>query len=326
MAQGSYIVNTGGCNDCHTNPEFAPGGNPFLGEPEQINVDRFLAGGREFGPFRQPQPHPQQERAPGWVDSRAVRDQHENRDGFQEQTSGNLAAAAGDAVAGHRQAHRLESAGDLRLPELDSLSRDHARHSDPTLLDPDVASHVVTVRRRLRLRRSWPAGGDVGAAPERSAADGGCSVDLCHSHGPAMRRSAWRAVRALRRGWSRWRSAWTRSRIPSVRADGAIGACRVPAPTSRADWSPSNQASPPRPSCSIRAWASRASSSRQRIVRVPRTPGDCRHLDECPASARLCHPDIASLATMSANWIRHALCRSCRPTAAPIVGETARRV
>ena len=51
VAQGSYIVNTGGCNDCHTNPEFAPGGNPFLGEPEQINVNRFLAGGREFGPF-----------------------------------------------------------------------------------------------------------------------------------------------------------------------------------------------------------------------------------------------------------------------------------
>ena len=51
VAQGSYIVNTGGCNDCHTNPEFAPGGNPFLGEPEQINVDRFLAGGREFGPI-----------------------------------------------------------------------------------------------------------------------------------------------------------------------------------------------------------------------------------------------------------------------------------
>lgn len=51
VAQGSYIVNTSGCNDCHTNPEFAPGGNPFLGEPEQINTAQFLAGGREFGPF-----------------------------------------------------------------------------------------------------------------------------------------------------------------------------------------------------------------------------------------------------------------------------------
>src|SRR6266576_3645157 len=33
---GSYIVNSGGCNDCHTNPTYSPGGNPFLGQPEQI--------------------------------------------------------------------------------------------------------------------------------------------------------------------------------------------------------------------------------------------------------------------------------------------------
>lgn len=49
---GSYIVNAqGGCNDCHTNPPYAPGGDPFLGQPEQINVDGYLAGGVEFGPF-----------------------------------------------------------------------------------------------------------------------------------------------------------------------------------------------------------------------------------------------------------------------------------
>ena len=48
---GSYIVNAqGGCNDCHTNPPYAPGGDPFLGEPEQINVDGYLAGGTPFGP------------------------------------------------------------------------------------------------------------------------------------------------------------------------------------------------------------------------------------------------------------------------------------
>lgn len=51
VAEGSYIVNTGGCNDCHTSPEFVPGGNPFLGEPEQINAAAYLAGGRAFGPF-----------------------------------------------------------------------------------------------------------------------------------------------------------------------------------------------------------------------------------------------------------------------------------
>ena len=48
---GSYIVNSGGCNDCHTNPSYAPGGNPFLGQPEQVNTAGFLAGGQQFGPF-----------------------------------------------------------------------------------------------------------------------------------------------------------------------------------------------------------------------------------------------------------------------------------
>ncbi len=46
---GSYIVNAqAGCNDCHTNPPYAPGGNPFEGEPKQINVDGYLAGGTVF--------------------------------------------------------------------------------------------------------------------------------------------------------------------------------------------------------------------------------------------------------------------------------------
>ena len=49
---GSYIVNAqGGCNDCHTYPSFAPGGNPFVGEPEVINSEQYLTGGRQFGPF-----------------------------------------------------------------------------------------------------------------------------------------------------------------------------------------------------------------------------------------------------------------------------------
>jgi hypothetical protein len=48
---GSYVVNAlGGCNDCHTNPSYAEGGDPFLGQPEIINADRYLAGGRSFGP------------------------------------------------------------------------------------------------------------------------------------------------------------------------------------------------------------------------------------------------------------------------------------
>jgi hypothetical protein len=49
---GSYIVNAqGGCNDCHTNPPFAAGGNPHLGQPTVINTTHYLAGGMAFGPF-----------------------------------------------------------------------------------------------------------------------------------------------------------------------------------------------------------------------------------------------------------------------------------
>jgi hypothetical protein len=49
---GSYILNAqGGCNDCHTNPSYAPGGDPFQGQPEKINSAPYLAGGKHFGPF-----------------------------------------------------------------------------------------------------------------------------------------------------------------------------------------------------------------------------------------------------------------------------------
>jgi hypothetical protein len=49
---GSYIVNAqAGCNDCHTNPPYAPGGDPFQGQPEHINTAGYLAGGVHFGPF-----------------------------------------------------------------------------------------------------------------------------------------------------------------------------------------------------------------------------------------------------------------------------------
>jgi hypothetical protein len=48
---GSYLVHTHACSDCHTNPPFADGGNPFDGEPEQTNTDGYLAGGTQFGPF-----------------------------------------------------------------------------------------------------------------------------------------------------------------------------------------------------------------------------------------------------------------------------------
>jgi hypothetical protein len=50
---GSYIVNAqGDCNGCHTNPEFASGGNPyFLGQKKKIDPKTFLGGGVDFGSF-----------------------------------------------------------------------------------------------------------------------------------------------------------------------------------------------------------------------------------------------------------------------------------
>jgi hypothetical protein len=48
---GSYIVNAqAGCNDCHTYPSFAAGGDPYLGQPKMVNATNYLAGGRPFGP------------------------------------------------------------------------------------------------------------------------------------------------------------------------------------------------------------------------------------------------------------------------------------
>ena len=50
---GSYIVNAqGDCNGCHTNPEFANGGNPyFLGQKKKIDPKTYLGGGVDFGSF-----------------------------------------------------------------------------------------------------------------------------------------------------------------------------------------------------------------------------------------------------------------------------------
>jgi hypothetical protein len=51
---GSYLINAAGdCNGCHQGPagEFAPGGNPYLGQPKRVNTAAYLAGGAAlFGP------------------------------------------------------------------------------------------------------------------------------------------------------------------------------------------------------------------------------------------------------------------------------------
>ena len=49
---GSYIVNAqGDCAGCHSNPQYAPGGDPHLGQPEVIDPAGYLRGGAQiFGP------------------------------------------------------------------------------------------------------------------------------------------------------------------------------------------------------------------------------------------------------------------------------------
>lgn len=47
---GSYLVSAiGACNDCHTNPTFATGGDPFKGQPLKVVKTAYMAGGVFFG-------------------------------------------------------------------------------------------------------------------------------------------------------------------------------------------------------------------------------------------------------------------------------------
>jgi hypothetical protein len=55
---GSYLVNAvGDCNGCHfatvsPSSPFAPGGDPYLGQPKQVDPAGYLGGGTQlFGPF-----------------------------------------------------------------------------------------------------------------------------------------------------------------------------------------------------------------------------------------------------------------------------------
>ena len=49
VGYGSYIVNAQAiCSDCHTNPNFKTGGDPYQGQAEQTNTDHYLAGGKKF--------------------------------------------------------------------------------------------------------------------------------------------------------------------------------------------------------------------------------------------------------------------------------------
>ena len=97
---GSYIVNAqGGCNDCHTVPSYAPGGDPFRGERERVNADQDLAGGC-VRPVYVEKSDSTVERAAG--ESHMARVPEDDAQGNRRQgaPSGNLAAPAGHALAG----------------------------------------------------------------------------------------------------------------------------------------------------------------------------------------------------------------------------------
>jgi hypothetical protein len=57
---GSYLVNAAGdCNGCHTsggppNFNYAPGGNPYFGQPNVVDPTIYLSGGQNFGPVGTP--------------------------------------------------------------------------------------------------------------------------------------------------------------------------------------------------------------------------------------------------------------------------------
>ena len=62
VARGSYIVNTLiDCNGCHSaGPQtaYAPGGNPYFGQPTKVNPATYLGGGQDFGAFPAEGPFP----------------------------------------------------------------------------------------------------------------------------------------------------------------------------------------------------------------------------------------------------------------------------
>jgi len=66
VGRGGYIVNAvGGCVNCHTMPTFEPGGDPFKGEVEKLNIKNYLAGGKCFGQTRSPNITPDGKGHPG---------------------------------------------------------------------------------------------------------------------------------------------------------------------------------------------------------------------------------------------------------------------
>jgi hypothetical protein len=57
VGYGSYLVNTAGCNDCHSadpSTQYTATGNPYFGQTLTTNQATYLGGGRDFGAFPDP--------------------------------------------------------------------------------------------------------------------------------------------------------------------------------------------------------------------------------------------------------------------------------
>ena len=136
---GSYIVNAqGGCNDCHTNPSYAPGGDPFAGEAEIVNAERYLAGGTDFlpSPFvsRNLTPRASNGRPAGLTLDQFIEVMRHGTD-FKNGHPDNVAYPPDHAVARVRQDVRPRVAGHLRIPQGHSLR--------------SLGTNVDTLRRRV---------------------------------------------------------------------------------------------------------------------------------------------------------------------------------
>ena len=107
---GSYIVNSSGCIDCHSHPTYAPGGDPFRGEPEIVNAAQYLSGGRQFGPFTSANLTPDATGKPaGLTLAEFLAIMHTGHDPAGP-------AAAGHALADLRQEDGARPDRDLRIP------------------------------------------------------------------------------------------------------------------------------------------------------------------------------------------------------------------
>ena len=116
---GSYIVNgQGACNDCHTNPPFAPGGDPFLGQPTR-DQRGALSGWRDaVRTLYLPQPYAARERPACRPHLPPIPLRHPL--GLRREVRApEHAPVTGHALADLPKHARLRSRGDLRLLERD---------------------------------------------------------------------------------------------------------------------------------------------------------------------------------------------------------------